>query len=88
VDLQNGEVPLWTQAMSVDRERIQAHLEDRGIQLRPFNPCLADCDHLRTPGDFVNARRFASEGFTLPSGPDQPGADLEEVARILREVTG
>lgn len=88
VDLQGGEVPLWTQAMSRDRDRLQVSLEERGIQLRPFNPCLADCDHLRTPGDFVNARRFAAEGFTLPSGPDQPRADLEEVANALREVMG
>lgn len=87
-DLQSGEVPLWTQAMAKDRDRLQAHLEERGIQLRPFNPCLADCDHLRTPGDFVNARRFAAEGFTLPSGPDQPRADLEEVVMSLSEVLG
>ena len=88
VDLQGGEVPLWTQAMSGDRDRLQVSLAARGIQLRPFNPCLADCEHLRTPGDFGNARRFAAQGFTLPSGPNQPRADLEEVVTALNEVMG
>lgn len=88
VTLEAGEVPLWTQVQTPDRAGLLARLAARGIQARPFNPCLADSPHLGSTGEFPNARRFATEVLTLPSGPDQPRADLERVAQVLREVLG
>jgi len=86
VDLDAGEVPLWTQARFRKRETMIARLAENGIQARPFTPCLADSPHLEASGDFPNARCFASEVLTLPSGPDQTQADLERVASTLRAV--
>ncbi|MBU0481262.1 MAG: DegT/DnrJ/EryC1/StrS family aminotransferase [Proteobacteria bacterium] len=86
VDLDGGELPLWTQGVSSNRDFLISRLGEQGIQVRPFNPCLADSPQLEATGDFPNARRFAEQVFTLPSGPDQSGEDLEKVARALREV--
>jgi perosamine synthetase len=80
----DGEVPLWTQVLCARRDAAAAFLAARGIQTRPFYPCLGDAVHLAQPGPFPHAERFAREGLTLPSGPDQPEENLARVVAALR----
>ncbi len=81
-----GEVPLWVEAVCAERDKVVAELGRRGIEAKPFHPCLSGSPHLRAQGEFPNAVRFASEGLILPSGPDQSTADLHRVGEALREI--
>ena len=84
VRVSDGELPLWAEVLTRDRERVSSRLAERGIEAKAFHPSLADSPHVAATGEFPNARRFASLGLTLPSGPDQPESSLERVADALR----
>ncbi len=86
VRTEDGELPLWTQAVCADRDRVVDMLGRSGIESRPFHPCLAESPHLEAEGDFPNARFFANHGLTLPSGTHQSPDDLRSVVRALRSV--
>jgi len=86
VRVDQGELPLWTEAVCSERDKVVALLRDRGIQAKPSHPCLADSPHLDAAGDFPNAAHFAEHGLVLPSGPDQPQSDLERVVEALHDV--
>lgn len=86
VHVETGELPLWTEILCPQRDAVLAGLQRRGIQSKAFHPCLAESEHLRAPGEFPQATRFAATGLTLPSGPDQADADLDLVLSALHEV--
>jgi perosamine synthetase len=86
VNLDSGEVPLWVEVLCAERDHVVRALQQRGIEAKPFHPCLSESPHLHAAGDFPNARRFAAEGLILPCGPDQRAADLGRVADALREI--
>ena len=81
-----GELPLWIQAVCAEREEVIGLLRERGIQAKPFHPCLADSPHLDAAGDFPNAVHFAEHGLVLPSGPDQPQESLERTVEVLHDA--
>jgi perosamine synthetase len=83
-----GEVPLWVEAVCAERDKVVAELRRRGIEAKPFHPCLSDSPHLRARGVFPNAQRFAAEGLILPCGPDQDTGSLERVGAGLRQIAG
>lgn len=87
-DRPGEQVPLWVEAVCARRPWVLAELRRRGIEAKPFHPCLCDSPHLRAAGSFPNARRFAAEGIILPSGPDQRAADIDRVCDALREIGG
>ena len=88
VDVDRGELPIWVEVLCADRDRVARLLADRGIQPRPFHPCLADSRHLaaRCPGHFPWSRFYAAHGMILPSGPDQPAEHLEATVAALNEI--
>ena len=88
IHVDRGEVPLWSQALCADRDKVISLLSQRGIEARPLNPCLADSKHLGNSGTFPNARVFASCGLTLPCGPNQPQEALERTVAALHEIAG
>ncbi len=81
-----GELPLWSQALCSEREKVIALLAARGVQANPVNPCLGDSNHLGSAGVFPIARVYAAAGLRLPSGPDQPQADLERTVEALNDI--
>jgi len=81
-------LPLWIQVLCDDRRTLVAELTARGIETRPFHPCLADSPHLHAGGHFPNAHSVAARGLTLPSGPDQTEENLERTVEALRTFTG
>ena len=85
--LQTGEVPLWSQVLCSDRERVVELLQERGIQTRPVNPPLCESPHLCSMGDYPNARRLAANLLGLPSGPNQKTEDLSQVMHALHEIS-
>jgi dTDP-4-amino-4,6-dideoxygalactose transaminase len=81
-----GELPLCTDVLCADRDRVIGLLSKRGIQARPSHPCLADSPHLAQPGAWPRARFFAAHGLTLPSGPDQTAESIDRVVKALHEI--
>ncbi len=70
------------------RDRLQAHLRERGIATRvyypstlPAQPCFASLGHRRE--DFPVADRLAGEVLSLPI---YPGLSVEQVERVTREI--
>lgn len=80
VDVEGGEVPLWTEVLCDDRRAVMAHLGSHGIKTRPYHPALHTAPHLPDAVDHSNASRFGECGLVLPSGPSQP---LDAVRRTI-----
>ena len=82
-------VPLYTEILCANSERLRAYLLDHEIQARPNYPSLHTAPYLRPDHrgsyanyEFPNSRRFES-GLTLPSGPAQTDADVKTVIECL-----
>ena len=83
-----GEVPLWTQVLCAQREKVIDLLAERGVQARPFHPCLNASPQLNCPEPLPVAEWYASVLMTLPSGPDQTKENLQRTVTALREIAG
>ena len=85
VDVAAGELPLYVEILSEDRDELAAYLEHHGVQTRPFLPNLDRSHHLTAGGYFPHASEFEAKGLFLPSGPRQP---LENADRVLELLHG
>ncbi len=83
VDVDKGEVALWTEAVSEERDNLMAFLAGEGIQTRKFIPCVHTAPHFSGGGPFPNSERYNRTGFNLPGGPDMP---LEYVDRTIEAL--
>ena len=83
VDVDNGEVALWTEVVSEERDDLMAFLAEEGIQTRKFIPCVHTAPHFASGEAFPNSERFNRTGFNLPSGPALP---LEYVDRTIEAL--
>ena len=83
VDVESGEVALWAEAVSEERDALMAFLAGEGIQTRKFIPCVHTAPHFAGGEAFPNSERFNRTGFNLPSGPDLP---LEYVDRTIEAL--
>ncbi|MBL6935311.1 MAG: DegT/DnrJ/EryC1/StrS family aminotransferase [Alphaproteobacteria bacterium] len=83
VDVDNGEVALWTEAISEERDALMAFLAGEGIQTRKFIPCVHTAPHFDSGERFPNSEHFNRTGFNLPCGPDLP---LEYVDRTIEAL--
>jgi dTDP-4-amino-4,6-dideoxygalactose transaminase len=86
VDVESGEVPLWTEVLCRDRPAVMAHLKARGVGTRPYHPALHTAPHLPHDVDHPRAWRFATGGLVLPSGPSQPREAVDRTIAALREL--
>jgi perosamine synthetase len=80
-----GEVAVWTEVVSNDRQTIVDHLDQSGIQTRMFLRCLSTAPHLNTGDNFPNSKRFGERGFILPCGPSQPLENIEITIKALKK---
>ncbi|HJO88038.1 MAG: DegT/DnrJ/EryC1/StrS family aminotransferase [Alphaproteobacteria bacterium] len=83
VDVDNGEVALWTEVVSEERDDLMAFLAEEGIQTRKFIPCVHTAPHFGGSEEFPNSERFNRTGFNLPCGPDLP---LDYVDRTIEAL--
>jgi dTDP-4-amino-4,6-dideoxygalactose transaminase len=86
VRTETGELPLWSQVVCAERDRVCALLAAQGIQSRPFNPPLSASPHITDGGTYPNAEFFARHVLTLPSGPDQGEENIERVLAVLKHI--
>jgi perosamine synthetase len=84
VNEEAGEMPVWVEAVSDERDRLLSYLESRNIFARPFIPDLDQSPHLGVTGEFPRSKVFAAEGLYLPGGPAQP---LENVDRVITALS-
>jgi dTDP-4-amino-4,6-dideoxygalactose transaminase len=84
-------VPLYTEVLCADSERLRLYLLTHGIQARPNHPSLHSAPYLRPPHktayhdyEFPNSKRFES-GLTLPSGPAQTDENIKLVIECLHD---
>jgi len=78
----------WTR---VERDRIVAEMESRGIGCRPYFPVLHLQPHLRAalghePGDFPEAESAADRTLALPFHGRLRDAEIEEVCATLLDL--
>jgi len=83
VNVANGEVPLYVEAMCTERDQLIAFLTNQGVQCRPFPPSLHTSDYLDKGGEFPRSDLFASQGMYLPCGPEQPLENVDSVVEHL-----
>ncbi len=83
---ETGEVPLWVEALAVDRDAMILGLAARGIEARPYPPALCDVEALGCPEPLPYAKYFAAHGLVLPSGPDRDSAEVDRVLEVLADL--
>lgn len=82
-----GNIPLWVEALVDDRAAVIQRLADEKIQARPYLPNLSDSAYLGPQGaEFPNSKRFAARGLFLPSGPDLPLDWAERTVETLKRI--
>ena len=83
VNIARGEVPLYVEALSNERDNLVKFLAEREIETRPFLPNVHDAPYIASDKNFLNSENFKRDGITLPSGPDQ---SLENISRVIHEL--
>jgi len=78
-----GEIPIYMECMTPERDRLVADMAALGIELRPMYPDLHVASHFRCEGSFDHARRFGRECSVLPCGPDRSPAEIDQVLQAL-----
>lgn len=87
VNVNAGEIPLYVEVLTPQREALHAWLAEKNIQTRPTYPSL----HLAPQfGDahnavFPNSNIFAAQVLTLPCGPSQPSENIDYVFSALQQ---
>ncbi|MDD5560794.1 MAG: DegT/DnrJ/EryC1/StrS family aminotransferase [Candidatus Omnitrophica bacterium] len=86
VRVEEGELPLWVEALCVQRDKLIQLLKRKGILAKPYE--LPICELL--PGAqgkrYKRSELYAGSGLILPSGPDQSKDDLLYVIETLKEI--
>ncbi len=84
--LDDGELPLWTDAIAERRDDLDRHLADRGMGCRRFwFPIHTQAPYRRPDAAFPNAMRVASRALWLPSAFTLTDDDVAAVARAVRD---
>ena len=78
---------------SVDRDGVIAELDRRGIDARPYLPCIHTSAYFRErfghrEGEFPVAEDFSRRSLALPFYPALPEASLDRVVTELTDVLG
>lgn len=85
IDVDKGEVPLWTEIESQNLIDIRSFLAANKVQTRRVHPPLSRATHLGDATCHPNSERFCSEILVLPSGPAQSLSDVDRVIGLVRE---
>ncbi|HEY3327340.1 MAG TPA: DegT/DnrJ/EryC1/StrS family aminotransferase [Novimethylophilus sp.] len=80
-----GEIPIYVEALCAEREQLIRFLELRDIDVRPFYPDLHVAAYFGNAGEYPHSRQFSEQGVFLPCGPAQPVANIDRVLAALRE---
>lgn len=85
VKVDAGEVALWSEVVSDERQALIDYLDQNGIQTRKFLQCLNTAPHFNTGESLPNSEKFGATGFNLPCGPAQPLENVERTIEVLKK---
>jgi perosamine synthetase len=85
VDIDNGGIAVWAEAICEQRNQLMDWLASRGVQTRKFLPCCHSAPHLGDGMSFPNSERFNRIGLNLPCGPDLPIEMVDRTIALVRE---
>jgi len=78
-DVENGEVPVYTEALVERRHELLEYAKEKNIDLRVLPPGLKHAPQFECNESFPNAEKFGTTGLYLPSGPGQSEEDIDYV---------
>jgi perosamine synthetase len=85
VNVEDGEIPIYVEALCKNREELSQFLNRHDIQCRPFYPNLNTAKHFKNSEHFPNSLSYQSYGIYLPSGPEQPINNITRVINLLEQ---
>ena len=87
VNLPNGEVPVYNEFLVDNREQWINLLNERGVETRPFYPCIHKAKYLNVKKtSFKHSQKYEQNGIYLPSGPGQTLDSIDSVIRCIKEI--
>jgi perosamine synthetase len=86
VDLDKGEVPLWTEVICRDRAKVASALREAGIEIHLGHRSLSRSPQLQASGDYPNSQFYDRSLARLPCGPGQPLENVDRVIEIIRSL--
>lgn len=78
-DVENGEVPVYAEALAERRQELFGYLKEKNIELRVLPPSLKHAPQFECNETFPCAEKFGTAGFYLPSGPGQSDESIDYV---------
>ena len=85
VDIENGEVPVYTEALAERRQELLEYTKERNIDLRVLPPGLKHAPQFECEESFPNAEKFGTTGLYLPSGPGQSDEGIDYVIEQIND---
>ena len=85
VNVEKGEIPLWSLIQSSKRDELENFLNSRNIFPLRFPDPLNKARYFNENGEFPNSSKFAREGLRLPCGPTQPLENVQKVIEALND---
>lgn len=87
VNLDEGEVPIYVEALSEYQEELIRFLSRQNIQCRPSYPSLHHAHYFNDSHfkQFPHSEFFGKKGMYLPSGPEQDISSIKRVIQAIRE---
>ena len=83
VDILSGEVPLYVEAYSEQREDLINYLNVNNIGTSRFHLPLHSARYLDSPDNFPCANELSKNAFILPSGPSQSLDNVYKCAELI-----
>jgi dTDP-4-amino-4,6-dideoxygalactose transaminase len=84
-DVENGEVPVYTEALTWRRQELLEYAKERNIDLRVLPPSLKHAPQFENNESFPNAEKFGTSGLYLPSGPGQSDESIDYVIEQIND---
>jgi len=85
VNIENGEVPIYVEALCKKRIELIKFLQARNIDTRPALPNVSSVKYVNDNGNYPNSDVFAENALFLPCGSAQPLENVDRVLKALRE---
>ena len=84
--MDQGELPLWVDALVEDRDGLAATLKARAVDFRPYwHPIHHQPCYRRDDGDFPNSTRLSAQAIWLPSAFSVTENDVATVCGHIRD---
>jgi len=84
-DVENGEVPVYTEALAERRQELLEYAKEKNIDLRVLPPSLKHAPQFECNESFPNAEKFGNAGLYLPSGPGQSDENIDYVIEQIND---